>query len=113
MEKANIDMFILTNKDFFVDEDIPMIRHSLESVDDKKWSELSTISFKDPMTALMLSIFGGPIGVDRFYISDYMLGVLKTVTCGGILVWAFVDQFLIRKATKEYNKKMLLNILYM
>ena len=36
MEKAKIDMFILTNKDFFVDEDIPMIRHSLESVDDKK-----------------------------------------------------------------------------
>ena len=28
MEKAKIDMFILTNKDFFVDEDIPMIRHS-------------------------------------------------------------------------------------
>ena len=59
----------------------------------------------------MLSIFGGPIGVDRLYIGDYLLGVFKTITCGGLLIWAFVDQFLIRKATKDNNKELLMNLL--
>ena len=111
MDKTKVDTFILTNRECFLNDDIPMIRHCMESADDSKWNALSTLSLKDPQTALMLSIFGGPIGVDRFYIGDYLLGVFKTVTCGGILVWAFVDQFLIRKATKENNREMLMDIL--
>lgn len=111
MEKTRIDTFILTNRECFFDEDIPIIRLRLESADDNKWDVLSTLNLKNPQTALMLSIFGGPIGVDRIYIGDYLLGVFKTITCGGILIWAFVDQFLIRKATKENNQKLLMNIL--
>lgn len=111
MDKIKVDTFILTNREYFCDDDIPMIRHLLESVEDSKWINLSSIELKDPQTALMLSIFGGPIGIDRFYIGDYLLGVLKTITCGGILIWAFIDQFLIRKATKDNNREMLINVL--
>ena len=65
-----------------------------------------------PNSLNVINFFGGgPIGVDRFYIEDYLLGVFKTITCGGVLIWAFVDQFLIRKATKENNREMLMNLL--
>lgn len=112
MDKARVDTFLLTNRECFSDDDIPMIRQRMESAEDSKWQAVSTLNFKDPQTALMLSIFlGGPIGVDRFYIEDYLLGVFKTITCGGVLIWAFVDQFLIRKATKENNREMLMNLL--
>ena len=111
MDKARVDTFLLTNRECFSDDDIPMIRQRMESVEDSKWQAISTLNFKDPQTALMLSFFGGPIGVDRFYIGDYLLGVFKTITCGGVLIWAFVDQFLIRKATKDNNKEMLMSLL--
>ena len=111
MNQEKIDTFILSNKDFFPIDDIPMIRVRMESLDDTKWSLLETLDFKNPQVALMLSIFGGPIGVDRFYIGDYILGVVKTITCGGLLIWAFVDQFLIKKATKENNLKLLMGAL--
>ena len=111
MDKTKVDTFLLTNRDCFLDEDIPMIRLRMESAEENKWQALATLNFKDPQTALMLSIFGGPIGIDRIYIGDYLLGVFKTITCGGILIWAFVDQFLIRKATKENNREMLIEIL--
>lgn len=111
MDKAKVDIFLLTNRECFSDGDIPMIRHRMESAEDSKWQAISTLNFKDPQTALMLSIFGGPIGVDRFYIGDYLLGVFKTITCGGVLIWAFVDQFLIRKATKDNNREMLMSLL--
>lgn len=111
MDKIKVDTFLLINRECFLEEDIPMIRQRMESAEESKWQALSTLNLKDPQTALMLSIFGGPIGVDRFYIDDYLLGVFKTITCGGILIWAFVDQFLIRKATKENNRRMLMDIL--
>lgn len=111
MDKAKVDVFILTNREYFPDDDIPLIRLRMESAEDRKWQAISTLNFKDPQTALMLSIFGGPIGIDRLYIGDYLLGVFKTITCGGVLIWAFVDQFLIRKATKENNRDMLMSLL--
>ena len=111
MDKDKIDAFILTNTNSFPEGAIPLIRLKMESVDNRRLGLLSTINFKNPQTALMLSIFGGPIGIDRLYIGDYLLGVLKTVTCGGILIWAFIDQFLIKKATRENNVKILMNAL--
>lgn len=111
MDKSKIDAFILTNMDCFPKEDLPLIRLKLENADNRKWGLLSTINFKNPQTALMLSIFGGPIGIDRLYIGDYFLGVFKTITCGGILIWAFIDQFIIKKATRENNIKLLTDTL--
>ena len=111
MDKTEIRTFLLANREYFSAEDIPMIRAKLESTDENKWRLVETLNFKDPQVALMLSIFGGPIGFDRFYIGDYLLGVFKTITCGGILIWAFVDLFLIRKSTKENNLEQLMNTL--
>lgn len=111
MDKEKVNTFILANMENFSSDDIPLIRMKMENVEENKWPLLATLNFKNPNTALMLSIFGGPIGVDRFYIGDYLLGVFKTITCGGILVWAFVDQFLIRKATRDNNLNMLMEAL--
>lgn len=59
--------------------------------------------FKDPTTALIISIFAGNLGIDRFYIGDTGMGVGKLLTCGGFGIWAIVDWFLIQGATKEKN----------
>ncbi|MCH5179014.1 MAG: TM2 domain-containing protein [Prevotellaceae bacterium] len=111
MVKERVDAFLLTTEECFSPTDISMIRMRMESAADEKWALLEKIDFRSPQTALMLSIFGGPIGVDRFYIGDTLLGLIKTITCGGLFVWAFVDQFLIIKATRERNLRLLMEVL--
>ena len=58
---------------------------------------------KDPTTILLISIFLGAIGIDRFVIGDTVLGLLKLFTFGGCSLWWFIDLFLIMGATKEKN----------
>ncbi|HTE22244.1 MAG TPA: TM2 domain-containing protein [Candidatus Limnocylindria bacterium] len=54
---------------------------------------------KDFLVALLLSIFLGQLGIDRFYMGYIGLGILKLVTFGGCGIWWLVDVILI--ATKN------------
>ncbi|TXI62977.1 MAG: TM2 domain-containing protein [Flavobacterium sp.] len=106
MESQKVDMFMMTNAKFFEGYQLASIRERLLQMEDEKWPMVQTIQFKDPTTALILSIFAGNLGVDRFYIGDTGMGVGKLLTCGGLYVWTIVDWFLIQGATKEKNMEL-------
>jgi len=103
MEANKVDMFIMSNGKFFESQHIMQIRERLLELDENKWALLSTTNFKDPTIVLVISILGGSLGIDRFYIGDTGLGIGKLLTCGGLGVWGIIDWFLIMGATKEKN----------
>lgn len=50
---------------------------------------------REKITALLLSLFLGHLGLDRFYLGYTTLGILKLLTCGGFGIWILVDTILI------------------
>ena len=52
--------------------------------------------------ALVMSIFFGGLGVDRFIMGHVGLGILKLITLGGCGIWWLIDLILI--ATKHKFK---------
>lgn len=103
MEQQKVDMYIMTNQKYFPTEKIMLVKERLQSMDDSKFAMLSTVELKDPMTILLVSIFLGTLGIDRFMIGDIGMGVLKLLTCGVCGILTIIDWFTISKKTKELN----------
>lgn len=54
-----------------------------------------TMATKNKLTAILLSIFTGGLGIDRFYLGYTGLGVVKLLTMGGFGIWALIDLIMI------------------
>ncbi|CAM3250008.1 membrane protein [Williamsia sp. D3] len=52
-------------------------------------------SDKEWLTALLISVFVGGLGIDRFYLGYTGLGIAKLLTCGGLGIWTLIDIVLI------------------
>ena len=99
------DSFLSANTANFPSEQLPSLRQRLSQLDDSQANQvIAAANVKNPTTALILSIFLGTLGVDRFYIGHIGLGVAKLLlawlTFG---IWTIVDWFLIINATKKAN----------
>lgn len=110
------DSFLSANTANFPSEQLPSLRERLAQLDDSQANQvIAAANVKNPTTALLLSIFLGGFGVDRFYIGHTGLGIgkllvtllLPIVTLGISLffswIWIVVDWFLIMNATKAAN----------
>jgi len=86
------------------------IRQKLESLDDDREFVFLAADLKSPLVALVLSLFLGVYGIDRFYVGDTTMGVLKLLTCGGMGIWTVIDWFLIMDAAKQKNAEKLMQI---
>jgi hypothetical protein len=52
------------------------------------------ISPKDKGVLILLAIWFGAFGIDRFYRGQVGLGILKLITLGGIGIWALIDSIM-------------------
>ncbi|MCI9287979.1 MAG: TM2 domain-containing protein [Oscillospiraceae bacterium] len=111
MTQEKVDMYAMTNQKYLPAEKIVFVKQKLLQADETKFQLASTVEFKDPTTLLLVSIFLGGLGIDRFMIGDTGMGILKLLTAGGCGILAIIDWFSIQKKTKELNYNNLMMVL--
>ncbi len=106
MNEAKLQWYY-DNEAKFSDTGKKLIYQSLQQCDDMVFMQATSTKLKDPGVALLLSFFA----LDRFYLKNALLGLLKLMTCGGFFVWGIVDIFTARKRARLYNAKKILEII--
>lgn len=111
MDASRLDMFIMTNQKYLPAEKIVFIKEKLKNVDEERFALVSSVEFKDPTTILLVSLFLGGLGIDRFMLGETGMGILKLLTCGLCGILTIIDWFSVQKKAKELNFNKLMTIL--
>ena len=111
LDQNKIDMYIMTNQKYFPEEKVVYLKEKLRTMDDEKFSLISTIEMKDPTTILLVSIFLGVLGIDRFMLGDTGMGILKLLTCGCCGILTIIDWFTVSKKAKEVNFNKIMSLI--
>jgi len=111
MKKETVDMFMLSKGKYFPSAQLVTLRSRLEELPEEAFNGLIGLDLKDPDNMIIISAMLGTLGIDRFFIGQTLLGILKLLTIGGCGIWAIIDWFLIKNATKEENLNELLALI--
>ena len=113
MNEENVITIMNAVADKIPENRIYSFKEKIKNEPDTKTEAYLSTRLKTPIVALLLSIFLGVIGIDRFYVGDVGLGVCKLffgwLTLG---IWPLIDIFLIYGRTKEENFLMLTSSIY-
>ncbi len=103
VDPQKVEMYILSNRQYFPSEKLIYMKNKMFEMDENKFELVSTVDLKSPQIIMLVSIFLGELGVDRFMIGDIGMGILKLFTGGlcGIL-WLY-DFFTISERVKKIN----------
>ena len=66
MDKQMVDLFLVMKQKYFAAEHLPYIRERLMQLTDEQFHTINGVELMDPTVMLLVSIFGGYLGVDRF-----------------------------------------------
>ncbi len=112
MTKEKVSELMLRFKSFISSDKTIYLKNSLEKADENAYENLSICKIYNPTVVLLLSLFLGFLGVDRFFIGDIGLGVAKLLfgwlTFG---IWPLVDIFCSYKKAKEKNLTNIITLL--
>ena len=126
MENESLKIWAMSKQDFFPQDMWEPLRGKLDKMPaDNADAVARTINLKNPSTTLLMSIFLGAFGIDRFILGDVGIGLLKLIASSVSWVLGFVfapfpfgvglilhlaplvgwvvDIFLCRKKTREVN----------
>lgn len=103
VDPQKVEMYILSNRQYFPSEKLVYLKNKMMEMDENKFEMISTIDLKSPQTIILISIFLGALGVDRFMIGDIGMGILKLLTGGLCAILWFFDLFTISDRVKKIN----------
>ncbi len=111
MDAQKVDIFLTTNRKLFPASKLPLIREKLLAADEGKYIVVQSLDHKDPTVVLIISLFLGSLGIDRFMLGDVGIGILKLLTGGVCGILTIIDWFTVMNKAREKNYQELMLLL--
>ena len=102
MRPELIQAFIIKYRDCFDSSTIMEVQRRISTLDDTQAPILMSMNLQKPTIILIIAIF---LGLDRFFLDDIVLGIIKVLICWGGGIWWLIDIFTAKRRTLEYNYK--------
>lgn len=107
------DTYLMANAQYFPNDKIFLIKDKLAHLPEERQAAVQAVPLKNPIATLILSLLLGGLSIDRFYLGDIGLGILKFIlvllVIGGI--WVLLDIYFCYKKSKEINFNNLMLVL--
>lgn len=106
MESNKINSLMITLNEKVDQMSLTSIRSALERMDDSKYETVmaATSNLKNPSTVMIIALFLGQFGIDRFMLGKVGSGICKFFfgwfTLG---IWWLIDVIKAKDNTKKYN----------
>lgn len=71
-------------------------------------ASVESMRLKKPSTVQFIAVFPGFFGVDRFYLGEKWMGLLKYITLGGVGIWWILDIMSAKSRCRVYNCRKIL-----
>ena len=95
MDAQKVDNILFSIREMIPAESVEEVRSRLLAADDSKASAVIAADLKNPTTILIISLFLGGLGVDRFMIGDTMWGAIKLIINLSICFISFLLMFVL------------------
>lgn len=69
MDEQTVEQYLLVNQNFLPQEKLLFLKEKLLKLNERQFSLLYSLELKDPLILLIISIFLGHFGVDRFMLN--------------------------------------------
>ena len=120
----DLQQYVFRKSSYLPSDKLLILQQELEDLDEGALNALMMVEMRQPLVALILAIFFGEFGVDRFYAGNKGLGFAKLITfiisfvtlfilIGflffiGVYLWKFIDCFFIMRACKQADFERLM-----
>ena len=109
VDKEKVNMYLKINQKYFPEDKLMFLKEKLCLLGEEQFKVVSFVEMKDPTTILLVSIFVGYLGIDRFMLQETGMGVLKLLTAGCCGILTVIDWFTIQNRVKNMNFNNLIN----
>ncbi len=103
VDPADVENYIMSNREFFPSIKLIYLKNKLLKMDKDKFERICLCDLKSPTIILLVSVFLGGLGIDRFMIGDIGIGILKLLTGGLCGIFWIYDIFTITERVKKIN----------
>ncbi len=102
MKPELVQAFIIKYGECFDTNSIMDVQRRISNLDDSQAPILMSMNLQKPSIILIIAIF---LGLERFFLNDVVLGIIKVLICWGGGIWWLIDIFTAKRRTYEYNYK--------